>query len=142
MVEAVRTEIRSDLKRRDLPADAAWRDRRTRKLLGGFYADRKMDPAWTDGRGMNGQAKDFAGWFMHAAPVHTSWLNRAKRFLRDDLAHGFRHDSFPSVAELQQATEQHIAHQKKKPKPFIWTASALANAKSTRAKAAKRPGGK
>ncbi|MEO6462619.1 MAG: hypothetical protein ABIP29_06040, partial [Candidatus Eisenbacteria bacterium] len=28
MVAAVRTEIRSDLKRRDLPADAAWRDRR------------------------------------------------------------------------------------------------------------------
>ncbi|MEO6463479.1 MAG: L,D-transpeptidase family protein [Candidatus Eisenbacteria bacterium] len=60
MVAAVRTEIRSDLKRRDLPADAAWRDRRTRKLLGVFYAERKMEPAWTDGRGMNGQAKDFA----------------------------------------------------------------------------------
>jgi hypothetical protein len=81
-------------------------------------------------------------WLTHATPAHTSWLNRAKRFLRDDLAHGFRHDSFPSVAELQQATEQHIAHQKKKPKPFIWTASALANAKGTGAKAAKMPVGK
>ena len=56
----VRREISSDLKRRDMPDDAAWRDRRTQKLLRGFYGERKMDPAWTDGHGMNGEAKDFA----------------------------------------------------------------------------------
>lgn len=56
----IRTEIRSDLARRDMPPDAAWRDRRTQSLLRAFYAARKMDPAWTDGHGMNSQAKDFA----------------------------------------------------------------------------------
>jgi murein L,D-transpeptidase YcbB/YkuD len=56
---ATREEIRSDLKRRDMPADAPWRDRRTQSLLRGFYGARKMEPAWTNGRGMNGQARDF-----------------------------------------------------------------------------------
>ena len=55
----VRDAIRSDLRRRDMPADAPWRDRRTQKLVRTFYADRKMEPAWTDGRGLNGQARDF-----------------------------------------------------------------------------------
>lgn len=56
----VRTRIRSDLARRAVPPDAAWRDRRTQSLLRAFYAARRMDPAWTDGHGMNGQARDFA----------------------------------------------------------------------------------
>ena len=53
----VSAEIRSDLKSRDLPADAAWRDRRTLKLVRGFYAERKMAPAWTDGHGLTDQAR-------------------------------------------------------------------------------------
>ena len=60
VVAQVREEIRSDLKLRDMPADAPWRDRRTVKLLRAFYDGRKMEPAWTDGRGLNGQAKDLA----------------------------------------------------------------------------------
>jgi murein L,D-transpeptidase YcbB/YkuD len=53
-------EIRLDLKRRDMPDDAPWRDRRTQTLVRAFYADRKMRPAWTDGGGPTGQARDLA----------------------------------------------------------------------------------
>lgn len=67
VVAEVRAEIRSDLARRDMPADAAWRDRRTQSLLRAFYAARKMDPAWTDGRGLNRQARDFAGLVSRAS---------------------------------------------------------------------------
>ena len=60
ITQEIRREIRSDLKRRDMPADAAWRDRRTQKLLRVFYAERAMRPAWTNGGGMNTQAREFA----------------------------------------------------------------------------------
>ena len=79
-------------------------------------------------------------WVTHPAPANISWLNRTKRFLRDDLAHRIRRDSFPSLTELQQATAHYIDHhQTKKPKPLIWTTSALTNAEGTRARAAKMP---
>lgn len=78
-------------------------------------------------------------WVAHPAPANTSWLIRTKRFLRDELAHRVRSDSFPSLAELQQATAQYIEHQTKKPKPFLWIASALANPKRTRAATALSP---
>jgi murein L,D-transpeptidase YcbB/YkuD len=84
VLRQVRTEIESDLKRRDMPADAAWRDRRTQRLLRGFYAERKMEPAWTDGRGMNGQAKEFAALVARAEeeglePAHYSAAALAER---------------------------------------------------------------
>ncbi|MDR7150640.1 transposase [Hydrogenophaga palleronii] len=78
-------------------------------------------------------------WVTHPAPGNTSWLNRTKRFLRDELAHRIRRDSFPSLGELQQATAQYIELPTKTPKPFIWTASALANTKRTRAAPALPP---
>ncbi len=59
-LRAVGDQIRSDLKKRDLPADAAWRDRRTIRLARDFYAGRQYEPAWTDGRGLTGQAREFA----------------------------------------------------------------------------------
>jgi murein L,D-transpeptidase YcbB/YkuD len=56
----IRREIQTDLKRRDMPDDAPWRDRRTQSLLRAFYVERKMRPAWTDGMGMNARARDFS----------------------------------------------------------------------------------
>jgi transposase len=69
-----------------------------------------------------------ARWVTHPAPDNSSWLNRTKRFLRDELAHRIRRDSFASVTELHQATVHHIEHQKRNPEPFIWTASTVASA--------------
>jgi murein L,D-transpeptidase YcbB/YkuD len=66
VTQEIRREIRSDLKRRDMPPDAAWRDRRTQKLLRAFYAEREMRPAWTSGSGMNDQARQLADVVAHA----------------------------------------------------------------------------
>src|SRR5688572_27472462 len=60
-------QIREDLRRRDMPDDAPWRDRRTQSLLRAFYAERRMQPAWTTGAGPNAQAKDLADVLIHAA---------------------------------------------------------------------------
>jgi murein L,D-transpeptidase YcbB/YkuD len=53
-------EIQANLKQRNLPEDALWRDRRTLALLRSFYVERNMRPAWTSGRGSNGEARDLA----------------------------------------------------------------------------------
>lgn len=56
----VRREIASAIKRRDMPEDAPWRDRRTQSLLRAFYTERRMEPAWTTGAGAGEQAHDLA----------------------------------------------------------------------------------
>ena len=58
--DKVSRQIRADLKARDLPDDAPWRDRRTLVLLRSFYKQRGMRPAWTTGRGPNGEARQLA----------------------------------------------------------------------------------
>ena len=58
--DKVAAQIRRDLKVRALPADAPWRDKRTLALLRSFYKKRGMKPAWTTGRGPNGDAKALA----------------------------------------------------------------------------------
>src|SRR3990167_580813 len=57
---------------------------------------------------------------MHFAAARASWLNTAKRFLRD-------------MAELQQAVAQHIEHRGRSARPFVWTASAHDIASAPRA---------
>ncbi|HET9888726.1 MAG TPA: hypothetical protein VFR10_14550, partial [bacterium] len=54
-------EIQANLKQRNLPEGAPWRDRRTLALLRAFYVERNMRPAWTSGRGSKGAARDLAG---------------------------------------------------------------------------------
>jgi len=74
---------------------------------------------------------------MHFTPTSASWLNMVERFFRDISENRLRHDSFASVADLEQAIAQYIEHHNKNPKPFIWTARAGdILAKVTRAKAA------
>jgi murein L,D-transpeptidase YcbB/YkuD len=58
--DRVTRQIRADLKARDLPDDAPWRDRRTLVLLRGFYKQRGMRPAWTTGAGPNAEARQLA----------------------------------------------------------------------------------
>ena len=74
---------------------------------------------------------------MHFTPTSASWLNMVERFFRDISENRIKRDSFYSVADLEQAIAQYVEHHNKKPKPFIWTASASdILAKVTRAKAA------
>jgi transposase len=74
---------------------------------------------------------------MHFTPTSASWLNMVERFFRDISERRIKRDSFASVAELQRAIAQYIAHHNRNPKPFVWTASANdILAKVTRAKAA------
>ena len=60
---------------------------------------------------------------MHFTPTSASWLNMVERFFRDITDKRIRRDSFTSVAELELAINQYVAHHNIDPKPFIWTAS-------------------
>ncbi|MEO5616310.1 MAG: L,D-transpeptidase family protein [Candidatus Eisenbacteria bacterium] len=62
----VSREIKSALKRRDMPDDAPWRDRRTQSLLRAFYAGRRMRPAWTTGAGPTEQARELSKALLNA----------------------------------------------------------------------------
>ena len=54
----VRREIETAIRRRDMPDDAPWRDRRTQALVRAFYAERRMEPAWTNAGGATDQSRD------------------------------------------------------------------------------------
>jgi transposase len=74
---------------------------------------------------------------LHFTPTSASWLNMVERFFRDLTTRRVRAGVFKSVAELQTAIDDYLAHHNIHPKPFIWTAKAAdILAKVTRAKAA------
>ena len=47
-----------------------------------------------------------------------------ERFFRDITTERLRRGVFTSVAELEAAINEYVAHHNTKPKPFIWTKSA------------------
>jgi transposase len=61
---------------------------------------------------------------MHFTPTSSSWLNMVERFFRDLTDKRIRRGAFRDVEELIMAIEDYIAHHNRKPKPFIWTATA------------------
>jgi transposase len=61
---------------------------------------------------------------MHFTPTSASWLNMVERFFRDLDTSRLRRGVFTSVADLQAAIGDYIAHHNVHPKPFIWTAKA------------------
>ena len=61
---------------------------------------------------------------VHYTPTSASWLNMVERFFRDITTKRIRRGVFHSVDELIAAIEQYIEAHNRKPKPFIWTASA------------------
>ena len=61
---------------------------------------------------------------MHFTPTSASWLNRVERFFRNITCERIRRGVFTSVAELNTAINDYIAHHNEHPKPFIWTKSA------------------
>lgn len=61
---------------------------------------------------------------IHFIPTSSSWLNLVERWFRDITTKRIRRGTFASVAALERAIHDYIAHHNKNPKPFIWTASA------------------
>jgi len=78
---------------------------------------------------------------MHFTPTSASWLNMVERFFRDLTVHRLRRGVFRSLPELLAALEKYLGQHNKKPKPFIWTATAkdiLSKVTRARKKLAKR----
>jgi len=60
----------------------------------------------------------------HFTPTGASWLNMVERFFRDLTDKALRRGSFYNVDDLVGAIDEYINAHNRKPKPFIWTASA------------------
>ena len=61
---------------------------------------------------------------LHFTPTSSSWLNVIERWFRDITHNRIRNGVFRSVAELQQAIRDYIAHHNANPKSFVWTKKA------------------
>ena len=60
----------------------------------------------------------------HFTPTGASWLNMVERFFRDLTAKALKRGSFFNVDDLIGAIQEYINEHNRRPKPFIWTASA------------------
>jgi transposase len=63
---------------------------------------------------------------MHFTPTSASWLNQVERFFGLITGERIRRGVFHSVAELETAIHDYLQHHNDHPKPFTWTASAVA----------------
>jgi len=73
---------------------------------------------------------------IHFTPTNSSWLNVIERSFHDITQDRIRNGVFRSVAELEQAIRDYIAHHNAHPKAFVWTKKAEdILAKVTRARA-------
>ena len=61
---------------------------------------------------------------LHFTPTCSSWLNVIERWFRDITQDRIRNGVFRSVAELEQAIRDYIAHHNAHPKTFVWTKKA------------------
>ena len=63
-------------------------------------------------------------YHLHFTPTSASWLNQVERFFAEITEKRIRRGAFRSVAELEKAILEYLAHHNENPKPFKWTASA------------------
>ncbi len=63
-------------------------------------------------------------WHIHFTPTSASWLNQIERFFAEITARRIRRGVFRSVQDLEQAIMDYLKQRNKKPKPFVWTATA------------------
>jgi transposase len=63
---------------------------------------------------------------MHFTPTSASWLNQVERFFGLITEDCIRRGVFKSVGELEMAIQNYLEHHNANPKPFVWTASAVA----------------
>ena len=60
---------------------------------------------------------------LHFIPTSSSWLNLVERWFEELSEKAVRRGVFHSVADLQHAIHDFLAHWNANPKPFVWTAS-------------------
>lgn len=60
----------------------------------------------------------------HFTPTSSSWLNQVERWFALITDRMIRRGTFRSVAELEHAIYQWLAHWNHEPQPFVWTARA------------------
>ena len=72
-----------------------------------------------------------AAWFkkrpryhLHFTPTSASWLNQMERWFVRITEERLRRSAFRSVADLKEAILDYIEENNRKPKPFVWTATA------------------
>jgi transposase len=63
-------------------------------------------------------------YHLHFTPTSGSWLNQVERFFAEITAKRIRRGPFRSVASLEKAIMEYLAHHNENPKPFVWTANA------------------
>ena len=63
-------------------------------------------------------------YHLHFTPTSGSWLNQVERFFAEITAKRIRRGAFRSVASLEKAIMEYLAHHNENPKPFVWTANA------------------
>lgn len=61
---------------------------------------------------------------VHFTPTSANWLNLVERFFAEITRQRIRRGSFRALDQLVQAIQGYLAHHNRKPKPFVWTASA------------------
>ena len=63
-------------------------------------------------------------YHVHFTPTSASWLNQVERFFAEITEKQIRRGTFRSVENLERAMLGYIEQRNKKPKPFVWTATA------------------
>ena len=61
---------------------------------------------------------------LHFTPTSGSWLNQVERFFAEITEKRIRRGAFRSVAALEKAIMEYLAHHNEDPRPFVWTADA------------------
>ena len=61
---------------------------------------------------------------LHFTPTSGSWLNLVEVFFGIITRQAIRRGTFTHVRELEQAIHDYLKHHHRKPKPFVWTATA------------------
>jgi transposase len=63
-------------------------------------------------------------YHLHFTPTSGSWLNQVERFFAEITEKRIRRGAFRSVAALEKAIMEYLAHHNEDPRPFVWTADA------------------
>jgi transposase len=63
-------------------------------------------------------------YHLHFTPTSGSWLNQVERFFAEITEKRIRRGAFRSVAALEAAIMEYLAHHNENPRPFVWTANA------------------
>ena len=62
---------------------------------------------------------------LHFTPTSASWLNLVERFFAEITSRRIRRGSYSSVSDLEDTIYDYLVQHNAKPKPFVWTKSAV-----------------